>query len=144
MSAPRVLVVDDAPDIRMLTDLVLTMAGFAVTPAASGTEALRILAGGDVPDIVLLDVQMPDLDGWETLARVRGDPRTAGLPVVLCTVKGLPEDTIRGWSMGCDGYIGKPFDINGLVEELQAVLRRDARDREAFRRDRIAELISAP
>ena len=145
MSGPagRVLVVDDAPDIRMLADLVLTMAGFSVTPAASGTEALRVLAEGGLPDIVLLDVQMPDLDGWETLTRLRGDPRTAELPVVLCTVKGLPEDTLRGWSLGCDGYLGKPFDISGLVEELRAVLRRDAGWREAFRRNRIAELIAA-
>ena len=142
MSATTALVVDDAPDIRMLADLVLTMAGFEVTPAASGSEALRILAEQDLPDIVLLDVQMPDLDGWETLERVRRDPRTAQLPVVLCTVKGLPEDTIRGWSLGCDGYIGKPFDISGLVEELRAVLRRDPGDREAYRRTRIAELIS--
>jgi DNA-binding response OmpR family regulator len=142
MSAKTALVVDDAPDIRMLADLVLTMAGFEVTPAASGSEALRILAERDLPDIVLLDVQMPDLDGWETLERVRRDPRTAMLPVVLCTVKGLPEDTIRGWSLGCDGYIGKPFDISGLVEELRAVLRRDPGDREPYRRTRIAELIS--
>jgi two-component system OmpR family response regulator len=136
------LVVDDAPDIRMLADLVLTMAGFAVTSAASGTEALRILAESDLPDVVLLDVQMPDLDGWETLTRLRADMRTAQLPVVLCTVKGLPEDTLRGWSLGCDGYLGKPFDISGLVEELQTVLRRDAGEREAFRRTRIAELIA--
>jgi DNA-binding response OmpR family regulator len=142
MSATTALVVDDAPDIRMLADLVLTMAGFEVTPAASGSEALRILAEQDLPDIVLLDVQMPDLDGWETLERLRRDTRTAKLPVVLCTVKGLPEDTIRGWSLGCDGYIGKPFDISGLVEELRAVLRRDPGDREAYRRTRIAELIS--
>ena len=141
-AAGRALVVDDAPDIRMLADLVLTMAGFAVTSAASGTEALRILAESDLPDVVLLDVQMPDLDGWETLTRLRGDMRTAQLPVVLCTVKGLPEDTLRGWSLGCDGYLGKPFDISGLVEELQTVLRRDAGEREAFRRTRIAELIA--
>lgn len=138
----RALVVDDAPDIRMLADLVLTMAGFSVTPAASGSEALRILDDGDLPDIVLLDVQMPELDGWETLTRLRRNPRTAEIPVVLCTVKGLPEDTLRGWSLGCDGYLGKPFDINGLVEELQGVLARDGAEREALRRNRIAELIT--
>ena len=143
-AAGRALVVDDAPDIRMLADLVLTMAGFSVTAAASGSEALRTLAEGDLPDVVVLDVQMPDLDGWETLTRMRQDPRTADLPVVLCTVKGLPEDTLRGWTLGCDGYLGKPFDISGLVEELRAVLRRDPGDREAFRRNRIAELIAGP
>jgi CheY-like chemotaxis protein len=116
------------------------MAGFAVTAASSGREALRLLAAGDLPDIVLLDVQMPDVDGWETLSRVRADPRTADLPVVLCTVKGLPEDTLRGWSLGCDGYIGKPFDIAGLVDELRGVLARGPQEREALRRTRIATL----
>ncbi len=137
---PTALVVDDAPDIRLLTDLVLTMAGFKVKAAASGRDALHLLAGRDLPDIVLLDVQMPEVDGWETLSRVRADPRTADLPVVLCTVKGLPEDTFKGWSLGCDGYIGKPFDIGGLVEELQAVLRRTPKQRLAIRRDKVAEL----
>ena len=136
----RALVVDDAPDIRLLADLVLSMAGFTVSAAASGGEALRILSRGELPDIVLLDVQMPEIDGWETLARLRGDSRTAALPVVLCTVKGLPEDTLKGWSLGCDGYLGKPFDINGLVEELKGVLGRTAEEREELRRARIAEL----
>jgi CheY-like chemotaxis protein len=119
------------------------MAGFTVTAAASGSEALRLLAGGELPDIVLLDVQMPDVDGWETLSRLRGDPRTADLPVVLCTVKGLPEDTLRGWSLGCDGYLGKPFDISGLVDELRGVLGRGHEEREDLRRRRIAELARA-
>ena len=142
-AATRALVVDDAPDIRLLADLVLSMAGFAVTAASSGSEALRLLAGDDLPDIVLLDVQMPDVDGWETLSRLRHDPRTADLPVVLCTVKGLPEDTLRGWSLGCDGYLGKPFDISGLVDELHGVLGRNDEERMALRRTRIAELARA-
>ncbi len=137
---PRALVVDDAADIRLLADLVLTMAGFAVTAAASGREALRQLAAGELPDIVLLDVQMPEIDGWETLARVRSDPRTASLPVVLCTVKGLPEDTFKGWSLGCDGYLGKPFEITALVAELRSVLGRTAAEREAARRAMVAEV----
>jgi CheY-like chemotaxis protein len=136
-------VVDDAPDIRLLADLVLSMAGFRVTAASSGSEALRALRGAELPDIVLLDVQMPDVDGWETLSRLRGDPRTAELPVVLCTVKGLPEDTLRGWSLGCDGYLGKPFDIARLVEELHGVLERDPAERRALRLRRIAELARA-
>jgi CheY-like chemotaxis protein len=134
------LVVDDAPDIRLLTDLVLSMAGFTVTAAASGREALAALAAGELPDIVLLDVQMPDVDGWETLSRVRSDPRTSHLPVVLCTVKGLPEDALKGWTLGCDGYLGKPFDIGGLVKELQTVLDRDGAAREAVRREKVAQL----
>jgi DNA-binding response OmpR family regulator len=140
VTGARALVVDDAHDIRLLVDLVLSMAGFTVTAASSGREALSMLSGDDLPDIVLLDVQMPEVDGWETLTRLRADPRTADLPVVLCTVKGLPEDTLRGWSLGCDGYLGKPFDIGGLVDELHGVLRRDRPEREALRRQRVAEL----
>jgi two-component system OmpR family response regulator len=136
----KALVVDDAPDIRLLADLVLSMAGFTVTAASSGSEALQKLASGDLPDIVLLDVQMPDVDGWETLTRVRATPRTAQLPVVLCTVKGLPEDNLKGWSLGCDGYLGKPFDIGGLVDELNAVLKRTPAQRLAVRRARVADL----
>jgi len=136
----RALVVDDAPDIRLLADLVLSMAGFSVSAASSGMEALRLLAEGDLPDIVLLDVQMPGVDGWETLSRLRRNPRTADLPVVLCTVKGLPEDTLKGWSLGCDGYLGKPFDIGALVEELEGVLRRNCMEREGIRRAKVAEL----
>jgi DNA-binding response OmpR family regulator len=143
VSGARALVVDDAADIRLLADLVLSMAGFKVSGAASGREALRFVAENELPDIVLLDVQMPDVDGWETLSRLRADPRTARLPIVLCTVKGLPEDTLKGWSLGCDGYLGKPFDIGALVEELQGVLRRNEAERLALRRSRIAELARA-
>jgi len=138
VSAPRALIVDDAPDIRLLTDLVLSMAGFIVVAAESGSRALSLLADGELPDIVLLDVQMPELDGWQTLRRVRGDPRTAAVPVVMCTVKGLPEDTLLGWSLGCDGYLGKPFDIAALVAELNAVLARPPEEREAVRQANIA------
>ena len=136
----RALVVDDAPDIRMLAELVLSMAGFAVSCAESGRAALRLLEAGPVPDLVLLDVQMPELDGWETLGRLRADPRTADVPVVLCTVKGLPEDALRGWALGCDGYLGKPFDIAGLVDELTAVLARDHDERLAVRQARVAAI----
>lgn len=139
-TAPRALVVDDAADIRLLADLVLSMAGFTVTAAASGREALDALGRGDVPDIMLLDVQMPEVDGWETLRRVRDDPRTANLPVVLCTVKGLPEDALKGWSLGCDGYMGKPFDIGGLVDELRGVLLRSCEQRLTIRRAKVFEL----
>ena len=136
----RALVVDDAPDIRLLADLVLQMAGFTVSAAASGREALGALARDELPDVILLDVQMPDVDGWETLSRVRSDPRTRHLPVVLCTVKGLPEDALKGWSLGCDGYLGKPFDIGGLVAELQAVMQRDEAARVALREEKVSQL----
>lgn len=138
-----VMVVDDAADIRLLVELVLSMAGYEVVGAACGTEALELLLRGRRPDIVMLDVQMPGIDGWETLRRLRRGAATAELPVVLCTVKGLREDTLKGWSLGCDGYVGKPFDIGNLVAELEAVLGRSVKQREDYRRERIADLAGA-
>lgn len=121
----RVLVVDDAPAIRLLMDRVLSRAGFGVVTAGSGREALALLAAGELPDIVLLDVEMAHGGGWETLSRVRGDPRTARLPVVMCTAEGRQEDILLGWSLGCDGYLVKPLDIAAVVPELERILSCD-------------------
>ena len=125
----RVLVVDDDEDIRVLVDGVLRIAGLTTTLVPSGVEALEALADGDLPALVILDVQMPVLDGWSTLRRIRADPRTAAVPVVLCTVKSSIDDTAAGWTLGCDGYITKPFAIGDLVEEVNSVLERAPGDR---------------
>jgi DNA-binding response OmpR family regulator len=88
-----------------------------------------------LPDLVLLDVQMPGIDGWDTLQAVRAQRRLADLPVVLCTVKSGAADLAHGWSLGCDGYVVKPFAIADLVTEVEAVLAVHPRDR-AARRER--------
>ncbi|MDQ6928136.1 MAG: response regulator [Actinomycetota bacterium] len=139
MSA-KAMVVDDAPDIRRLLDLVLSMAGYSVVEAASGVDAVRLLRDDPLPDVVLLDVQMPDLDGWETLERVRADPRTARLPVILCTVKGMAQDNLRAWSQGCDGFVTKPVDLTDLVAQVERVLALDDSGRAALRARRVREL----
>ncbi len=117
-----ILVVDDNGDIRQLVSELLRLAGFETVAAASGTEVLELLEGGVRPDLVLLDVQMPDLDGWDTLRSIRANPATTDLPVVLCTVKSGPSDTAHGWALGCDGYVVKPFSIGDLVAQVKAVL----------------------
>jgi CheY-like chemotaxis protein len=126
----RVLVVDDDSDIRQLVVGLLRLSGHDVTSAPSGRDALTMLADTDrLPDLVLLDVQMPDLDGWDTLRAIRERPELAALPVVFCTVKSSPSDVELGWSLGCDGYIVKPFAIAELVAEIARVLaaRRSVR-----------------
>lgn len=135
----EVLVVEDAADIRLLVRAVLTRFGCQVLEAASAAEALAVLESA-VPDVVLLDVQMPDADGWSVLETIRRDPHIATVPVVLCTVKGHPDDRIRGWRLGCDGYLIKPFAIRDLVDEVMAVAERSPQERQQIRDRALAEL----
>jgi DNA-binding response OmpR family regulator len=91
------------------------------------------LRNDPLPDLVLLDVQMPELDGWDTLEALRAQPRLAGVPIILCTVKSAPVDLARGWALGCDGYVVKPFAIADLTAEVEAVLAVPEQKRPARR-----------
>jgi two-component system, OmpR family, response regulator len=121
---PRVMVVDDDPDIRQLVVELLRLSGYDATSAPSGVEALALLARStdERPDLVLLDVQMPDLDGWDTLRAIRRRSELAATPVILCTVKAGPADVELGWTLGCDGYLAKPFAIAEMLHEVRRVL----------------------
>lgn len=134
------LIVDDNDDIRYLLRHVLAMDGFAVTEAPSGPDALRALQDGLRPDVVVLDVQMPDVDGWDTLRAIRADPGTAEVPVVMCTVKGRPVDAEHGWSLGCDGYVSKPFDIDDLRAVIRGAIERTPDRRAQARADALGEV----
>jgi two-component system KDP operon response regulator KdpE len=112
---------------------LLRLSGYDAATAASGVEALERLRGDPLPELVLLDVQMPDLDGWDTLQAIRAQPRLASLPVILCTVKSGSADLAHGWALGCDGYVVKPFAIADLVSEVEAVLAVALEDRAARR-----------
>jgi DNA-binding response OmpR family regulator len=136
----RVLVVDDQDDIRALVATVLRSDGFAVSEAEGGNQALAAIATDPPPDVVLLDVQMPDMDGWDTLAAIRNGPHP-NLHVILCTVKSGPEDTVQGWALGCDAYITKPFDIIALGETVKAVAARSEDERLEQRRRGLAGAI---
>ena len=120
----RVLIVDDTDDVRSLLRVALNVAGFETMEAKEGPAALHILATEPTPDVVLLDVQMPVMDGWQTLAKIRDAAATASLPVIMCTVKSRQEDRVRGWELGCDGYLSKPFDIGELVRLVRDVAER--------------------
>ncbi len=134
-----ILVVDDQPDIRELLKTILSLRDFEVTEASGGPKALEFLDAGESYDLILLDVQMPEMDGWDTLHSIRERYGELGPRVVLCTVKGHPRDLIHGWMLGCDGYVWKPFDLNAIIEEVNTVMGREAQDRIRVRRNAISE-----
>ena len=120
MSARRVLVVDDDPDIRGLLRELLDRRGFDVHEARDGHEALKTFFELR-PDLVLLDVQMPGLDGWKTLERIR---ELSDVPVVMLTAKTAELEKTRGLRAGADDYVTKPFGRQELLARIEALLRR--------------------
>jgi two-component system OmpR family response regulator len=116
----RVLVVDDEDSITQLVSTVLRYEGFAVQTAADGTAAVRA-ARTFRPDVVVLDVMLPDLDGFEVYRRIEA---AAGLPVLFLTARDSTEDRVHGLTLGADDYMGKPFSLEELVARVRAVLRR--------------------
>ncbi len=119
--SPRVLVVDDEPDTLVLIKLTLRRRGYEVQTAASGAEALELIER-DLPDLILLDLMMPAMDGFEVLKRLRGNPRTAPLPVIIFTAT-LPVGTPPPEA---DDYVNKPVDPDHLVRCIRGVLERKA------------------
>jgi len=123
MDVRRVLLVDDEDDIRRIGEISLVhVGGFEVSMASSGAEALE-LAVSERPDVILLDVMMPGLDGPSTLAALRADARTASIPVVFLTAKVQRQEVERYRSLGALGVIAKPFDPMALPEAVRALLR---------------------
>ena len=120
---PSILIVDDERDLLSLLDFNLRQAGFETVTAATGEGALRELRRR-VPDLVLLDLMLPDLPGNEVCRQVKSDPRTKHVPVVMLTAKGDEVDKIVGFELGADDYVTKPFSVRELVLRLRAVLRR--------------------
>jgi len=119
----RVLIVEDEPDIRELVVHHLKREGYQVSAAASGEEALRQVQAAP-PDLVLLDLMMPAMDGLEVCRRLRQDPATASLPIVMLTAKGDEVDRVLGLEIGADDYVVKPFSPKELLARVRAVLRR--------------------
>jgi two-component system OmpR family response regulator len=119
----RVLVVDDEANIRDLIEVALRFHGFATVTAGTGEEAFRA-ARTERPDLVLLDVMLPDLDGFEVCRRLRADGDQ--VPVIFLTARDTPSDTVTGLTLGGDDYVTKPFSIEALIARVRAVLRRTA------------------
>jgi DNA-binding response OmpR family regulator len=123
MTKPRILVVEDEPDIRELLQYSLTRDGFDVTAVGNG-PACMASARGQAPDLVLLDLMLPGMDGLEVCRRLRAERSTAGVPVIMVTAKGEESDVVLGLGLGADDYVTKPFKPNELVARVRAVLRR--------------------
>ncbi|HEY2992927.1 MAG TPA: response regulator [Methylomirabilota bacterium] len=121
--ATDVLVVEDEPDIRGLIVHHLERDGFRCRTAASGGEALARVRSAP-PDLVVLDLMLPGMDGLEVCRRLRGDPATAALPIIMLTAKADEIDRVVGLEMGADDYLAKPFSTKELVARVRAVLRR--------------------
>ncbi len=124
----RLLVVDDEPNIVELLSASLRFAGFEVQSATNGTQALH-LAVASAPDLVVLDVMMPGLDGFEVVRRMRQDGVTA--PVLFLTARDAVEDRIMGLTLGADDYVTKPFSLGEVVARIRAILRRAGLESEA-------------
>ena len=118
---PRVLVVDDDRVIQQLLEVNLELEGYDVQIAGNGDEALKTLKSFQ-PDVVLLDVMMPKLDGREVCRRIKGDPSTAHIPVVFLSARAQDMDVNSGLELGASAYITKPFDPVDLLETVQKVL----------------------
>lgn len=133
----RVLVVDDEPDVLLLCRVNLEFEGYEVSTAPdgeAGLEACRELR----PDVVLLDVMMPKMDGWQVLEAIKADEELQHIPVVMLTAKVQDEDQIRGWSAGAAEYITKPFSPLSLSQVIGDVIANDPEE-EAQRRRMILE-----
>jgi two-component system phosphate regulon response regulator PhoB len=120
---PSVLLVDDERDLLSLVDFNLRAAGFETLLATNGEQALAQLRRR-VPDLVLLDLMLPDVSGTEICRTIKADPRTRHVPVVMLTAKGEEVDRVVGFELGADDYVTKPFSVRELVLRLKAVLRR--------------------
>jgi two-component system, OmpR family, response regulator len=121
---PRVLVVDDEPNIRELVQVALKFHGCAVTTGATGGDALR-LAESDHPDLIVLDVMLPDIDGFEVCRRLRASDNE--VPIIFLTARDTTSESITGLTLGGDDYITKPFSVEALAARVRAVLRRARR-----------------
>jgi two-component system, OmpR family, phosphate regulon response regulator PhoB len=127
-----VLLVDDERDLLSVLDFNLRAAGFETVLATRGEEAL-LAVKRRVPDLVLLDLMLPDLPGTEVCRRIKADPRTRHVPVVMLTAKGEEVDRVVGCELGADDYVTKPFSVRELTLRLKAILRRGGGGRVAER-----------
>jgi len=127
--ATRVLVVEDDPDIAELVARYLDKAGFSSERESSGRDALTRIAARP-PDVLVLDLMLPHVDGLEICRRLRADEATAGIPIIMLTARGDESERIVGLEIGADDYLAKPFSPNELVARVRALVRRAQRSKE--------------
>jgi two-component system, OmpR family, alkaline phosphatase synthesis response regulator PhoP len=119
----KILIVEDEPDILQLVKLYLEKEGFRTATAVNGAQALKKVKE-DKPDLIVLDLMLPEIDGLEVCKRLRSIPDTALLPIIMLTAKAEESDTVIGLELGADDYVAKPFSPKALVARIKALLRR--------------------
>ncbi|NYS61340.1 response regulator transcription factor [Vreelandella salicampi] len=117
----NVLVVDDEPNIVLSLEFLMEQAGFQVTTAEDGEQALESVKNAQ-PDLILLDISLPGISGFDVLEQLRGQPDTASLPIIMLTAHGREVEREKGMALGADDYITKPFSTQTLVEKVKALL----------------------
>jgi CheY-like chemotaxis protein len=120
---PTVLVVDDDPVIQKLLQVNFEMEGYVVLTAGDGLEGLE-RARADAPDVIICDIMMPRMDGLEVTRALKGDPATAGIPILLLSAKAQQADVAAGQATGADDYVTKPFDPLDLLQRVANLLQR--------------------
>jgi two-component system phosphate regulon response regulator PhoB len=135
----KILVVDDEPDALELIEFNLKASGFAVFTASDGADALK-QARKVLPDLIVLDVMLPEIDGLEVCKILRREPATAGVPILMLTAKATEIDRVLGLELGADDYVTKPFSPRELVLRVKGLLRRGQPDPEAQTELRAGEL----
>jgi DNA-binding response OmpR family regulator len=121
----RVLIADDDPYIRQMLELALSEDGYGVMSAIDGHELVR-LAQDHPPSLILVDLAMPRMDGYEAIRQLRNDTRTAHVPMLILTARTGAKDVVTGFETGADDFIAKPFDITELLARVKSHLRRSA------------------
>lgn len=121
----KILIVEDDPDARKVLSLILKLDGFEMSTASGGQEAVQMLQA-EVPDLVLLDMMMPVMDGYEVCRWMRANPATAHVPVVMLSGKADPESVAHGLEAGANEYLAKPIKPSILTRQLRAILMRAA------------------
>lgn len=118
---PHVLIVDDEPSIVISLEYLMRREGFRTSVASDGEAALAAVAA-DPPDLLILDVMLPTLSGFDVCQRLRADPRWRALPILMLTAKGRDTEVARGLELGADAYMTKPFSTRDLVEKARQLL----------------------
>ncbi|PLX83972.1 MAG: DNA-binding response regulator [Desulfuromonas sp.] len=139
MGKEHILVIEDEEDILALIHYNLAREGYSVSSRTSGEEGLST-ACSEEPDLVVLDLMLPGIDGHEVCRRLKADQKTAGIPIVMLTAKGEEADVVAGLEQGADDYVTKPFSTKVFLARVQAVLRRREREREAADEAGIVEI----
>ena len=130
MARESILIIEDDEDIQELVRYNLAREGYRLKSVVSGEEGLRA-AKAEVPDVILLDLMLPGIDGLELCRMLKADPKVRHIPIVMLTAKGEEADVVAGLELGADDYVTKPFSVKVLVARLRTLLRRKAKAEEA-------------